>query len=122
MKSKAYGRYYEKNKEVLKEKMRERAQKRRAELAEEVDKGNVEVIKDLINQNRIRYAITCRNRIEKKIAEMLAVKDIHPALKVALEVLKTEDAYRTLSMKTLNDLELVFPKVAVKQDTSILFL
>jgi len=112
MKNKAYGRYYEKNKEALKEKMRDRARVKRAEINEEIDKGNREVIKEAINHNRIRYAIYCRNRVEKKIASMLDDPKIDRRLKEALEVLKTEDAYRTLSIKTLEELELVFPPSA----------
>ena len=81
MKNKAYGRYYEKNKEALKDKMRERARAKRAEIYGEVDKGNAEVIKELINQNRLRYAMTCRNRIEKKIASMLADPNLDGRLK-----------------------------------------
>ena len=122
MKSKAYGRYYEKNKETLKTKMRERARAKRAEQAELIDKGNVEAIKEAINTNRLRYAITCRNRIEKKISAMLADPTLDQRLKDALEVLKTEDAYRTLSMKTLNELEILFPKRAVVFEQTLLML
>jgi hypothetical protein len=53
---------------------------------------------------------------------MLADPTLDQRLKDALEVLKTEDAYRTLSMKTLNELEILFPKRAVGFEQTLLML
>ena len=122
MKNKAYERYYAKNKETLKDKMRARAQAKRAEQNELIDAGNKDAIREAIETNRLRYSITCRNRIEKKITAMMADPTLDRRLKDTLEVLRTEDAYRTLSMKTLNELEILFPKRAVVATENILLL
>jgi hypothetical protein len=105
MKPGAYSRYYEKNRDVLLERMRERDAHRR-EAKRELLATNPELVDGEREKMRQKYYRRVASQVKKQIDEWLADKATTEAFKTFLrECCLKDDKYKNLTLKTVRQLK-----------------
>jgi hypothetical protein len=105
MKPGAYSRYYEKNRDVLLERMRQRDAERRATKRELLD-SNPDLLEEEREKMRQKYYRRVSTQVKKQIDEWLLDKTITDTFKTFLrDCCIKDDKYKTLTLKTLRQLK-----------------
>ena len=118
MKEGAFSRYYEKNKEVLKAKMRRRDAERRQKIKEQLA-DNPEMVESEREKMRVKYHTGVDRKIKKTLDEWRRSDNINEHFKNFIDnCLLKDDGYKGMTLRNILCLKPLAFKINGKQETS----